>query len=1734
MNDRSVGTNDTNGVSIGRRLPGRLAGTIDLRCGFICREVVLSAVSGVFFISALAHGAEKRVHLDEFDLSCPASVNEGGTAACTLKYSGTEAKNWPVAGILHLSSDANRALVRGSPLDLQLATPDPSSEIDGGLWWIGSVLIAYSRFDWEGEASTQASRTVYITIQDDDDYEGEEVFYVSLAASGSRGVGFLYTNRQAITISASDSKSSDAQLQELAIMTDAGEVPLNFAAGTISYAATVAYRATEAVVTPVANHKRATITVNGTRVESGEASRAVSLGMDGTTIDVVVTAENGTTRTYRIVVTRQPRPENVQLEAEGFTLVCPSTVTEGASISCTLANTRVPAAEWPVVAIIHSSGDGDARALIEEDPLIPNSSPAFGVDLSLSETQTPARENYKHGYGELFSGGSTSVYTTYGYQKFDWAGQGASSAERSVIIQTMADDEVESAEIFYIAVAPSGYTGLSRLIDNKAPIIIERKDTTPETPETTPPAVMSITSSATHPTKDGFTVTITFSEPVMGLTDNEIEVTNGTGSNFAGAGAVYTLDIAPNAGIEDEVTVTVPAGAVVDGVNNGNLEASAAFSVDTKAPMVSTVAITSNPGPDATYAAEDEIRVTVTFSETVEVTGTPQLSLELGEGRPTADYESGSGTAALVFAYEVAGGESDTDGVGVEAGSLSGGTIRDGPGNNAVLDHDRLAADAGHKVDAVKPQLAATGGAVADGTTLTLAYDEPLDGSSAPVPGGFTVTGGDQARTVFDAAVSGSAVALTLDPAVEHGEAGIQVSYTPGANPIRDVAGNDAEALTDQEVENKTVDTKAPVLEGIEISSDPGEDETYAAGEAIAVRVRFSETVTVDTTDGTPTLNLTVGGQSKPGRYRPGPDSAAVVFVYRVESGDIDTDGVSIAAARIELNGGTIQDLADNPAALAYEAVAADSGHKVDGVKPVLQGATVHAARLVLIYHEALDEDSTPSKFDFTVMVAGSARTVTQVLVSGSGVTLTLASPVAAGEAVTVSYTPGFNPIQDPVGNVAEGLTDEPALPPLVTISAQDDPASVTEGTAADFTLTREPPTTTALTVGISITERGSVIETEGSYEPPEEVTFTAGDARAILMVLTDDDDQQEEDGSVIATLQPGAGYRLGEVLTQTAEVTITDDDGAPIPPGGGGGGGGGGSGGVRQTVPDAPRNLRADGTDEAVTLSWDAPENDDGFAITDYEYRINGAGRGWTSIGSTHTTHTVTGLVNGRVYVFRVRAVNAAGSSPYSNRAEATPGVEALDFAHFANGADITSDLVFVNVATHPIRPVLYFYDQEGQPIDPESVVDLTGDLEVMEDGALSIQMEMEPLGELTISTHGQGVVVSGSVRVVSDGPIGGVLRFDLPGIGVAGVRASQPVRDVIFPARRRGGLSTAVAIRNLGKEALGVSCRLMSGGIVLEEAEISLEANGQEARYIEEVFPRTDTSDFVGSVRCTAPGEGMFTGVAVELDAGNRIFTTLPVVPVNLRGRGREAVLDFAHFANGEGITSDLVFVNVETQPSGPATTPFHVAISPIRPALYFYDKEGNPIAAESVVEITGDLEVRADGGLSVRTEMEPLGELTISTHGRGEVVAGSVTVASEGPIGGVLRFDLPGIGVAGVGASQPIRDAIFPARRQAGGISTAAAIHNPGEEAMAVSCQLIKDGAVLEEEEIPLEANGQEARFIEEMFTTTDTSDFVGSVRCTAPGRFTGVAVELDAANRIFTTLPMVPVPERMSQE
>ena len=65
--------------------------------------------------------------------------------------------------------------------------------------------------------------------------------------------------------------------------------------------------------------------------------------------------------------------------------------------------------------------------------------------------------------------------------------------------------------------------------------------------------------------------------------------------------------------------------------------------------------------------------------------------------------------------------------------------------------------------------------------------------------------------------------------------------------------------------------------------------------------------------------------------------------------------------------------------------------------------------------------------------------------------------------------------------------------------------------------------------------------------------------------------------------------------------------------------------------------------------------------------------------------------------------------------------------------------------------------------------------------------------------------------------------------------------------------------------------------------------------------------------------------------------------------------------------------------------------------------------------------------------RFHLLPLGSrtLTLSNDGGG-VLTGSVTVSSDTPVSAVVRFDLRGTGITGVGTSPRLREAIAPVRR------------------------------------------------------------------------------------------------------
>ena len=233
------------------------------------------------------------------------------------------------------------------------------------------------------------------------------------------------------------------------------------------------------------------------------------------------------------------------------------------------------------------------------------------------------------------------------------------------------------------------------------------------------------------------------------------------------------------------------------------------------APTVFSLAL-SDAGTDSTYAIGDTVSVTVTFSDSVDVTGTPQLVLDVGTSKDTLTYDSGSTTPALVFTgYVVAEGDEDTNGIAIAANALdlNGGTIRRKGSTtvNAIITHAAVAADPARKVDGVRPTLVTSGDDApttsADGTQILLTFSETLSGTTAP-GSAFAVTVDGNSRNVQQVDASGTAVTLTLASAVAVGEE-VTVAYTdPSAgddgSAVQDAAGNDAATFSAQTVTNRT------------------------------------------------------------------------------------------------------------------------------------------------------------------------------------------------------------------------------------------------------------------------------------------------------------------------------------------------------------------------------------------------------------------------------------------------------------------------------------------------------------------------------------------------------------------------------------------------------------------------------------------------------------------------------------------------------------------------------------------------------------------------------------------------------------------------------------------------------------------------------------------------------------------------------------------------------------------
>ena len=137
------------------------------------------------------------------------------------------------------------------------------------------------------------------------------------------------------------------------------------------------------------------------------------------------------------------------------------------------------------------------------------------------------------------------------------------------------------------------------------------------------------------------------------------------------------------------------------------------------------------------------------------------------------------------------------------------------------------------------------------GNSLKLTYTKALDTMSVPAVGAFAVTFDGTANVVTAVAIAGREVTLTLTTAAISTTTNIEIDYTvPAMNPIQDLAGTDAEALTDQAVEN---DTDPPMLSTAAVNGSTLTltfDETLDTGSVPAVgdfAVAFDGTANVVT-----------------------------------------------------------------------------------------------------------------------------------------------------------------------------------------------------------------------------------------------------------------------------------------------------------------------------------------------------------------------------------------------------------------------------------------------------------------------------------------------------------------------------------------------------------------------------------------------------------------------------------------------------------------------------------------------------------------------------------------------------------------------------------------------------------------------------------------------------------------------------------------------------------------------
>ena len=383
-------------------------------------------------------------------------------------------------------------------------------------------------------------------------------------------------------------------------------------------------------------------------------------------------------------------------------------------------------------------------------------------------------------------------------------------------------------------------------------------------------------------------------------------------------------------------------------------------------PSVRSATFSNSPASGDTYGYGEKIEATVAFDRRVLVSttgGTPSLDLTIGAHTRQATLIRAGRRTRLIFSYTVQAGDLAPAGASIAANAvrLNGGTITHDADSatHAILAHEAVAADTTRRVSGRQgrpPKVEGIAfGAPAptdsvyyrgDSIRVRVAFDDSVAVDTTSGKPQVALAVGTATRQAALSAHAGKALDFVyVVQAADRDSDGVSIAANALALNGATIRGTGAAAARNADVTHppvapsaaRTVDGSkvgAPKVSSVAFAGLPPDGDTYHYDDEVRVQVVFDGRVAVDTVGGKPQLALSMGTRRRQAVFAPSASTGTtLVFAYRVQSADVDSDGASIAANALALNGGSIRAEADSTtAALAtHDSLAADPARKVDG-----------------------------------------------------------------------------------------------------------------------------------------------------------------------------------------------------------------------------------------------------------------------------------------------------------------------------------------------------------------------------------------------------------------------------------------------------------------------------------------------------------------------------------------------------------------------------------------------------------------------------------------------------------------------------------------------------------------------------------------------------------------------------------------------------------------------------------